>query len=133
MRNLIIIAIIAILAFLTVKSKAQRKWEDIDSAGYFKKEISKRKDLTLIFINKDSTFNKRTIERLKDAFWQVYPAQMKRFNQKSTKMVTIVISEEYKGVAATLNGIIKIDQNWLTQHPEDIDLLTHELMHVVQG
>jgi hypothetical protein len=110
-----------------------RKWEDISKDGYYKADTTKKHGFTLIFINKDSLFNPVTSQRLKDAFWKIYPKEVKRFNRNSLKTITILISDEYKGVAATLNGIVKIDQTWLTKNPEDIDVITHELMHVVQG
>jgi hypothetical protein len=134
MKNIAIRLIIVILSFLTFNCEAQstRKWEDIDTTGFFKKETHTRKGLTLILINKDSFFNPQTINRLKETFWEVYPKLRKRFNKKSATSITVVISDEYGPVAATLNGIIKINNQWMTNHPEDIDVITHELMHVVQ-
>ena len=110
-----------------------QKWENIDSTGYYKKETFNKNGLTLIFINKDSLVNTQSIAALKEVFWQIYPKEMKRFNRKSPKTVTILVGDEYKGVAASLNAVVKIDKDWIRKNPEDIDLLTHELMHVVQG
>lgn len=115
-----------------VKAQASRQWEDIDTTGYYNKETQMKDGYTLVFINKDSTFSTTTISRLKDAFWKIYPLQVKRFNKKSSRQVTVMIGQEYRGVAATWNKIVKIDQNWLKRNPEDIDVITHELMHVVQ-
>lgn len=125
----------AALQLLCVKSQAQnqRKWEDIDTSGFYTRTITSRQGFTLIFINKDSIFSRQTAQRLQEAFWQIYPQEVKSYNKKSIHTVTILISNDYKGVAATMNGIVKIDQNWLTKNPEDIDVITHELMHIVQG
>lgn len=114
-------------------AQAQHRWEDIDTSGFHKKEVIKKNGLTLIVINKDSLFNATTLQSVVEAFWKIYPQEMKRFNPQSRRTVTILISNDYKGVAATQNGVIKIDQNWLTVHPEDIDVITHEAMHIVQA
>jgi len=68
-----------------------------------------------------------------DLFFKVYPEEVKRFNRKAPHKVTFVISDEYKGVAATVGTIVKYNPLWLAQNPEDIDCATHELMHVVQA
>ncbi len=44
----------------------------------------------------------------------------------------MVIDTAYKGVAATANGKVTIAASWLHKHPEDIDVVTHEVMHIVQ-
>ena len=124
-----------LLAVVAVYTSAQtpHKWENIDTTGFHKKEIIKKNGLTLIIINKDSLFNAATLQNITDVFWKIYPQEMKRFNPQSLRTVTILISNDYKGVAATLNGVIKIDQDWLTVHPEDVDVITHEAMHIVQA
>lgn len=127
--------VFVLLTSVCVKARAQngRRWEDIDTSGFHTSDVISKHGFTLIFINKDSLFSAVTEQRLKDAFWEIYPKEVKRFNKHAMHTITIVVSNDYKGVAATLNGVVKIDQDWLTQHPEDIDVITHELMHVVQG
>ena len=44
----------------------------------------------------------------------------------------MVIDTSYKGVAETANGKVTINYIWLHKHPEDIDVVTHEVMHIVQ-
>jgi hypothetical protein len=134
-KNLFKLIFTIFFVVLTVYSHAQtqHRWEDIDTSGFHKKEIIKKDGLTLIVINKDSLFNATTLQNMVAVFWKIYPQEMNRFNPQSLRTVTILISNDYKGVAATQNGIIKIDQNWLTVHPEDIDVITHEAMHIVQA
>jgi hypothetical protein len=110
----------------------ERKWEDIDSSGYFRKQVIKREGYTLIFISKDSLLKEETKGNMIGAFFKVYPQEVKRFNSKSPHEVIFDVSKEYKGVAATLNHVIKFDQDYLRKNPDDIDVVTHELMHVVQ-
>jgi hypothetical protein len=135
MKNKIIISFLSAFLFFTNVSMAQQahKWEDIDSTGYYKKETISQNGVTLIFINKDSLANPQSMSTLKQVFWEIYPKEMKRFNKKSPKTVTILLGDEYKGVAASLNAVVKIDKDYIRKNPEDVDLLTHELMHVVQG
>jgi hypothetical protein len=76
---------------------------------------------TLVFINKDSALAPATKQRMTDAFFQVYPQEAKRFNPKTRRKVTFFVNPAYTGVAATDNG------------PEDIDVVTHEVMHIVQA
>ncbi|WP_129715806.1 basic secretory protein-like protein [Pedobacter sp. SYP-B3415] len=129
------LAAAAVILLWTASAQAQKRkrWEDIDSTGYFKKEVITKKGYTLTFINTDSNFSAATGERLKDLFWKVYPAELKRFNKQGRRNVTVAVTSEYKGVAAAMNGVIKIDPSWVAKNPEDIDLLTHELMHIAQG
>lgn len=131
MKRLNIICIL--LSILSIHGFAQeRRWEDIDTTGFYQKKITSHGKITLIFINKSPSFDQTTGQRMIDLFFQVYPKEVKLFNPTSSKTVTFVISSEYKGVAATLNNVIKFDPSWLQAHPEDIDCATHELMHVVQ-
>lgn len=88
---------------------------------------------TLVFINKDSAFSATTKQRMTDAFFQVYPQEAKRFNPKTLKKVTFSVDPAYTGVAATGNGLATYNPAWLKNHPEDIDVVTHEVMHIVQA
>lgn len=92
-----------------------------------------KKGYTLIFISKDPALNPTTKQRMIDAFYTVYPKEAKRFNPNTLKKVTFIVDPEYKGVAATHNGIVRYNPTWLKEHPEDIDVVTHEVMHIVQG
>lgn len=130
--KLLLILSISLLSAIKLNAQNQRRWEDIDTTGYYKKEQISKDGFTLIFINKDPNLNAATANSLKDAFWKVYPKMVKHFNKKAMHTITMMIGTEYRGVAATLNGVVKIDQEWIRKNPKDIDLLTHELMHVVQ-
>jgi hypothetical protein len=88
---------------------------------------------TLIFINKDLTLSPTTKQRMTDAFFKVYPQEAKRFNPKTLRKVTFFVNPAYDGVAATDNGIVDYNPKWLRDHPEDIDVVTHEVMHIVQA
>jgi hypothetical protein len=91
-----------------------------------------RNNINLVFINKDSSFSAGTRQKMIDAFYTVYPAEAKRFNPEAAKKVVFIIDPAYAGVAATGGGVVRYNPKWLKDHPEDIDVVTHEVMHIVQ-
>lgn len=93
--------------------------------------ISKGK-YKLIFINKDRGFSQETKNRMIDAFFAVYPQEAKRFNSHTLRTVTFFIDPGYTGVAETGDGVARYNPQWLKKNPEDIDVVTHEVMHIVQ-
>jgi hypothetical protein len=92
-----------------------------------------QKGYTLVFINQDPTLSATTKKRMIDAFYKVYPQEAKRFNPKTLRKVTFFVNPAYTGVAATDNGLVDYNPKWLHDHPEDIDVVTHEVMHIVQA
>jgi len=91
-----------------------------------------QKGYKLTFINYDATFDAAEQQRLVKTFFTVYPELANAYNPKTLKAVTMVIDTAYDGVAATANGKVTISNKWLHKHPEDIDVVTHEVMHIVQ-
>lgn len=87
---------------------------------------------TLVSISRDSALALTTKQRMTDAFFAVYPQEARRFNPKTRREVTFFINPAYTGVAATDNGLVDYNPQWLRDHPEDIDVMTHEVMHIVQ-
>jgi len=98
-----------------------------------KPEIIKQKGLVLEFICNDKNFKPEIKQQLIDAFFKVYPPEIKRFNSGSAKHVIFDIDTAYKGVAATSNAHVRFNPVWFYKHPEDIDVVTHEVMHIVQS
>jgi hypothetical protein len=92
-----------------------------------------REGYTLVFYNLHPGFDTSTRRRLINAFFQVYPIQVNRFNANAAREVILTIDPTYKGVAETSGNRIRISSRWLKDYPEDIDVLTHETMHVVQS
>ncbi|MDF2432160.1 MAG: hypothetical protein JWP44_1791 [Mucilaginibacter sp.] len=90
------------------------------------------KRYTLTFINQDATLDTALQQRMVNTFFKVYPELAKAYNKKPAKAVTMVIDTTYKGVAETDNGKVTISSRWMHLHPEDIDVITHEVMHIVQ-
>ena len=87
---------------------------------------------TLIFINKSPGFSAVTRQRLIDAYFEVYPKEAQRFNPHTLRSVNFIIDPAYDGVAETDSGTVRYNPDWFVKHPEDIDVVTHEVMHIVQ-
>lgn len=88
---------------------------------------------TLIFASNDAGLDPSTRQHLIDAFFTVYPEEVKRFNKGSLTKIIFFVDTAYKGVAETGNGMSRFNPLWLKKYPQDIDVVTHEVMHVVQS
>lgn len=94
--------------------------------------VYKRSGYTLAFSNNDSSLPATEQQRIINTFFNVYPKLAKEYNRHTAKQVFISIDTAYKGVAETGNAHIVISSRWLHTRPEDIDVVTHEGMHIVQ-
>jgi hypothetical protein len=109
-----------LLACITVSASAQQT------------RVFNKKGYKLTFINQDATLDTVLQQKMVTTFYTVYPELAKAYNKKTVKQVTFVIDTAYKGVAETANGKVTISSAWMHKHPEDIDVITHEVMHIVQ-
>ena len=94
--------------------------------------VFNKKGYQLTFINQDATLDTALQQRLVNTFYTVYPELAKTYNKKTAQKITFVIDTAYKGVAETNDGKVTISSEWLHKRPEDIDVVTHEVMHIVQ-
>lgn len=92
-----------------------------------------KKGYTLVWINKEASFNPELKQELIETFFKTYPKLAKTFNKKTRKEVVFVIDPDYDGVAATAGGIVRYSPKWFAKNPKDIDVVTHEVMHIVQA
>lgn len=97
------------------------------------KEVIKKKGLTLTFMSNDPAFSPVVKKRLIETFFQVYPVLENEYNRNSASAVTFFIDTAYKGVAATSGTVVSYNPQWFVKHAEDIDVVTHEVMHIVQA
>jgi hypothetical protein len=49
------------------------------------------------------------------------------------RTITLKMSSTYKGVAATSGEAITVSSRWIEEHPEDVGVVIHELVHVIQA
>lgn len=120
-----------------VRQPAPRRITNWNKIGpYLSMDSVSKGRYTLVFINRDSAFQvrgKETQAQMTAAFFKVYPRQARRFNKKTTRRVTFVVDPDYQGVAAASGGIIRYSPQWMLKNPGDIDVVTHEVFHLVQS
>ncbi|MBE9583200.1 secretory protein [Mucilaginibacter sp. JRF] len=93
----------------------------------------KKNGYTLIVSGNDENFDKELTQKLINTFFIVYPKLSKEYNKNTDKVVTFFIDTAYHGVAATGDGKVVFSAEYMTKHKTDIDVVTHEVMHIVQG
>jgi len=120
-----------------IKNKSQRKIEKELFTALSKNWVSyskeKHKGYTLTFISKDPNLDLKVRKNLISTYFEIYPTLVKTFNQKSTHNVLFVVDTAYKAVAEASGNRILFSAGYLKAHPTDIDVVTHETMHIVQG
>lgn len=97
------------------------------------KEVITRGEYTLIFVNQDPHLEKEVKEGLIQTFFKVYPKMVKDFNPEAAREVKVTIDTAYNGVAYAHEGKITIASKWMEKNPGDLDVITHEGMHLVQA
>ena len=108
-------------------------WSYISKEGIVSNDTIHKNGYKLIFINKYQTFPDSTKAKMIDAFFKVYPEEVAIYNPLAPKQVTFVIDPEYTGVAASGDSLTRFNPKWYEQNPNDIDVVTHEVMHIVQA
>ena len=120
---------------LSFQVSAQRNWSNLENdvkTAVNVDTINKSK-FTLVFINKSQDFDPKLQEKLIGVFFTNYPKQVKKYNKEAIRKVVFVIDPAYKGVAAAAAGVIRFNPEWFKKNPGDIDVVTHETMHLVQN
>ena len=121
------------LLFTLTQANAQRKWNNIYSKEDISRDSITQKGITLIFVNKQKGFPESLQREMKQTFFKIYPLELKGYNPDALKKVAMIIDPDYKGVAATAGGVIRVSPDWMEKNPEDLDVVTHEAMHIVQA
>lgn len=132
-KELVKIMAATLLAFTTITTLAQNNWNNIYSLNDVTRDTISRQGYTLVFVNKDSAFDTTVEQNMINAFFKVYPGEVSEYNQGALKQVVIIIDPAYEGVAATDHGIVRVNPAWMHKHPQDVDVVTHEVMHIVQA
>lgn len=135
MHKVITTASIALLLLIgnALPSVAQKHWDNIYSQQDISRDTTEKDGVTLIFINKDSAFDQQVLSKMKETFFDVYPKEIKTYNKDASRKVVMIIDPKYDGVAATAGNIVRVNPDWMHKHPEDLDVVTHEVMHIVQS
>lgn len=102
-----------------------KNWASVDTI--------KKDGYTLVFINKNSNFNPTIQKNLIETYFEVYPKLVGMFNNKATHDVIFITDTAYNGVAETSGNRILFATKYMNKFPYDVDVVTHEGMHIVQG
>jgi len=89
--------------------------------------------LTLLFVNKANGFSSTVKQGMMEVFFTNYPRLMKEFNPNAQKEVAFRIEPSYDGVAYVFNGFATFGASYMSHNPNDLDVVTHEVMHLVQS
>ena len=120
-----------------VKGKSQSKIDkelfNALSKNWVSYSKEKHKGYELTFISKDPNLDPTVRKKLIATYFEIYPTLVKTFNEKSTHDVLFVVDTAYKAVAEASGNRILFSAAYMKAHPTDIDVVTHETMHIVQG
>jgi hypothetical protein len=120
-----------------IKDLSEKKLEKALEAALSKNWVSadtiKKKGFQLVFINKNQRIDPAVQQSLIDTYFEIFPVLIKTFNKKTTKSVVFVTDTAYGGVAEASGNRILFSTKYFKAHPTDIDVVTHETMHLVQG
>lgn len=89
--------------------------------------------LTLLFVNKTNGFNETVKQDMIDVFFTNYPRLVNDFNPDAQKEVAFRMEPSYDGVAYVFNGFATYGAAYMSNNPNDVDVVTHEVMHLVQS
>ncbi|KAF1014736.1 MAG: hypothetical protein GAK31_02223 [Stenotrophomonas maltophilia] len=96
-----------------------------------------RQGVTLRYTDATDALAAPVRARIIDTFFSAYLRERADFRPAAPAQVGIVIDPGYDGVAYVGEkekaATITINSGWLAKHPDDVDLVTHEAMHIVQG
>lgn len=127
------IVLLTVLQYSLMACNADKPYALEPGTEQGKSDTIVRDGFRLIFIQQDNAFDTLVAGRLKEAFFQVYPVLVETFNPDAVRSVTLTVDTAYDGVAYAHDGQVVISQAWLENMPGDIDVVTHEVMHIVQA
>jgi hypothetical protein len=109
----------------SLQEALHQNWASVDTI--------KKDGYQLVFINKNSDFVPSIKGELIDTYFKAYPQLVSMFNDKAPREVVFVTDTAYGGVAEASGNRILFATKYMKAHPTDIDIVTHEGMHLVQG
>lgn len=83
-------------------------------------------------VSSPAGFDPNILSDMKCTFFQVYPQLARRFNTSAAKTVGLTIQDQ-KDIAFADKGVVYVQTNHMLQNPLDYDVVTHEIMHIVQA
>lgn len=106
-----------------------------DNGIDLKDSIFTRNGYTLHFTNNSADFADSTKRKFINTFFEVYPKLANDFNPNAQKTVYFKVDTSFVQypAAAFGGGRISYSAAWFKKHPQDTDVVTHEIMHVIQS
>jgi len=93
----------------------------------------KKDGLSLIFLNKTPEETLSYKDKMVNTFFTVYPKLLKDFNPDAQKSLYFIIDPTYDGAAYAISNVVVYSYNFMKNNPNDIDIVTHEIMHHIQA
>tara|TARA_R110002050_G_scaffold286121_2_gene436333 strand:+ start:103580 stop:104251 length:672 start_codon:yes stop_codon:yes gene_type:complete len=83
------------------------------------------------------TLDENSEKAFKEIIYKTYPELMKKYNPNAVRNLQIIIksNNENNGffVAYANGNTITVSSDWMLKNPNDFDLMTHEIMHLIQA
>jgi predicted alpha-1,2-mannosidase len=92
----------------------------------------KKDGLTLYFKDENKSFSEEQKQRFIEQYFTQYPKLFNKYNSESPKEVLFFIDDKYTGVAEASGNRVRFNPAFFNKNLEDLDAITHELMHLVQ-
>ncbi|MGF1923850.1 MAG: basic secretory protein-like protein [Bacteroidia bacterium] len=129
-----LLAIVCIILILSSCKKEEKKLAPVVPTGPYAENTFTRNGLTLTW-ESNTYFSLDNKKRLVETFFSVYAPIFNYFNPSVRKDVTFKIDGTYNGVAYAnfQTGLVVFGAAYMTANAEDIDVVTHELTHIVQA
>ena len=89
-------------------------------------------DFTLCVTSHDTRTTPGTVAHMQDLFFEVYPRLAERFNAGAPRTVEFSIGPA-NFIAGASGNEVRYQTEWLLDHPEDYDVVVHEVIHIVQS
>jgi hypothetical protein len=91
-------------------------------------------DYTLDIFDKNSGVSEEHIDELAGTLIRVYPQLRRDFNTAASKNVKFYFDPNYNDApAGASNGEITFSADYILDNPNDLEVVTHEAMHLIQG
>lgn len=92
-----------------------------------------RAGYTVDFQDPEDAASEELAGRMIKQFFKLYPRLVADFNRAAPRRVAFIIRNDDAGVAYADQGAVTYHIGWFRKNPQDIDVVTHELMHIVQN
>ncbi|UOB16716.1 basic secretory family protein [Abyssalbus ytuae] len=102
----------------------------------FSNYAQKAEKISIEYIDGDESLGIKTEKTFKKIIKKVYPQLMKEYNPDAVTNLKVIIDNSDKKssfVAYADGNTVTVSSEWMHKHPEDFDLMTHEIMHLIQA